>query len=99
MESALKDQGYNIKKVVSGMKDDAIRPIIESENAIFITQNYKDFKGLSRVIRVGKNVTIDKQTITTLNSLEAATINPEIWLRMKQIPASGLNLGLLNIPK
>lgn len=64
-----------------------------------MTQNYSDFRGLKGVVRVSGKTLIQDQLITTINSLEAARINPEIFARMNQIPASGLNLGLVKVPQ
>jgi hypothetical protein len=34
----------------------------------------------------------------TLDSLEAARINPEVFFRLPQIPSSGINMGLIKVP-
>ena len=100
MEKALKEGGHNIQKVPRSISDIAIRKTVEQAGGILVTRNYKHFKQMRGVVRVGdKDVSLLQQIITTRNSLEAARLNPEIFLRMNHIPASGLNIGLLKAPQ
>ncbi|QDU95670.1 polymorphic toxin-type HINT domain-containing protein [Lignipirellula cremea] len=96
MKRELVRQGYQVLKVTPGTSDSAIRTALERSGARFITQNYKDFKGLEGVIRVSGKSRLSDQLTTTMNSLEIARHNPEVFLRMRQIPASGVNLGLVS---
>jgi hypothetical protein len=75
------------------MTDAEIASMVEEQGALLVTRNYKDFKQLSGVIRVSGKTELFEQVRVTLNSLEAARLNPGIWERMKHIPASGLNTG------
>ena len=101
----LSRQGYDVVKISGDMADDAIRVMVEAEKGILVTRNYKDYKGMSQVVRVSGSTRLTEQLRVTINSLEAAKVNPEVWLRMeqligsRQIPASGINLGLLKPPK
>jgi RHS repeat-associated protein len=97
MARPLSEQGFNVVQPIPGTPDAALRSLVEETDGILITRNYKDFKGLNGVIRVGGQ-SLSEQFRLTLNSLNAAEINPEIWTRMNQIPASGLNKGTLNPP-
>jgi hypothetical protein len=99
LERELTRQGFTVTKVPAGAPDSAIRQALNTTGARFVTKNFKDFKGLEGVIRVSDKVPLIQQLNTTLNSLEAARINPELFLRMRQVPASGINLGLVNPPR
>lgn len=105
MTPHLERMGVSVTQVTSGMKDDAIREMVENANGMLITNNYKDFKGMSGVIRASqptKGGMLNSQNrqifYNTYNSVQAARANPEIWMRMKQIPASGLNTGTIKAP-
>ena len=99
MEDELRRAGFDVEKVVAGTKDPVIRKQLEDSGARFVTQNYKDFKGLDGVIRVsGSPRPIEEQLRMTMNSLEIARVNPEVFARMKQIPASGINIKMVKPP-
>ena len=95
MERILTEQGYKVFKVKAGTPDTLIIKALESTGARFVTQNYSDFRRIPGVIRVSGSGSIVQHQITTLNSLEASRVNPEVFSRMNHIPASGMNLGLL----
>jgi hypothetical protein len=99
MEQELARQGYTVVKVPVGATDAAIQRGLASTGARFVTRNYGHFRGLEGVIRVSGKTPIENQLITTVNSLEISRVNPEVFLRMKQIPASGINKGLVKPPK
>lgn len=53
---------------------------------------------LRQVRAIKDNVPLVQQLTLTMNSVTATKTNPEIWKRMNQIPASGLNKGTLKAP-
>ena len=99
LEKELSLQGFDVLKVPSGTADSAIRGALESSGARFVTRNFTDFKGLEGVVRVSGTNSLAEQLITTSNSLQIARVNPEVFVNVPQIPASGLKVRLVKRPK
>jgi RHS repeat-associated protein len=99
MKKALEEAAWTVKTVPQGTKDEFIAEMMKKDpNLVLVTQNYKDFKGLPRVVRVGSQ-TPDLNTVQVLTSLDGVKTDPTIFQEYPQIPASGLNAGQLFPPK
>jgi hypothetical protein len=100
MKPYLEKHGYTVLNVATGTKDPQIVRSLEHTGVVLVTRNYDDFKGVSGVIRASdRQGNLKEEVRLVMNSLEVARINPEVWVRMKQIPASGLNTGHKIVPE
>lgn len=94
MEAELKKAGFAVEKVPSGTKDPEVRALVESQNGILVTRNYKDFKAMQGVVRVSGTNPLPEQTATTIRSLAQVREDPRLWATSDgQAPASGFNKG------
>jgi hypothetical protein len=94
MVEELKKAGYDVRVLPSGTLDPEIRKAVEEAKGILVTRNYKDFKGMSQVVRVGDGVKPAEQLEIVKSTLETIQKHPDIWDKLgKQLPASGLNKG------
>ena len=96
LEDAFKDAGWPVERVVAGTSDDAIRAALEPKimegSAVFVTQNFKDFRGM-RLVRVGSGLPPDQQARITVDMVYYTTNYPGFWKQFVQAPASPLNKG------
>ncbi|MCX7746261.1 MAG: right-handed parallel beta-helix repeat-containing protein [Clostridia bacterium] len=95
MASDLEKAGYVVKAPTPGTLDPEVRAMVEADDAILITRNYKDFKGMNKVIRCSDKSGLESEVNTVLDSLDTVSKNSNIWDKMKQVPASGINKGLI----
>ena len=99
MAAALRRMGFEVIEIIPGTKDPAIIEMIKAKPGILVTRNFRDFKSIDMVVRTSEGVDKARQQILVINALNAIKINPEIWIRMRHVPASGLNSGSIRPPQ